>query len=117
MEADRSVSFQTDTVIVGIVIWFVLKEAGPATVKAEAGKPSTGNHSMRWSDVPKIFAYRNCTLSYVANVLIMIGFWGVVSFGTTYWVDEVGLTLAQDFVPAAASVPQAIKPRTSLWPG
>jgi len=34
-------------------------------------------------------------LSYIANVLIMVGFWGVVSFGTTYWVDEGGLTLEQ----------------------
>jgi cyanate permease len=25
----------------------------------------------------------------------MVGFWGVVSFGTTFWVDEGGLTLAQ----------------------
>jgi sugar phosphate permease len=25
----------------------------------------------------------------------MVGFWGVVSFGTTYWVNEGGLTLAQ----------------------
>jgi sugar phosphate permease len=50
---------------------------------------------MKWKDVPRIFAYRNCTLSFIANVLIMIGFWGMVSFGTTYWVDEGGLTLAQ----------------------
>ena len=50
---------------------------------------------MKWNDVPKIFSYRNCTLSYIANVLVMVGFWGVVSFGTTYWVDEGGLTLSQ----------------------
>jgi predicted MFS family arabinose efflux permease len=50
---------------------------------------------MKWKDVPKIFAYRNCTLSYIANVLIMVGFWGLVSFGTTYWATEGGLTLAQ----------------------
>jgi MFS family permease len=83
------------TVIVGIIIWFVLKEIRPVAVKTEEGKLSTSNHGMKWSDVPKIFAYRNCTLSYIANVLIMIGFWGVVSFGTTYWVNEGGLTLAQ----------------------
>jgi ACS family hexuronate transporter-like MFS transporter len=82
-------------VIVGIIIWFVLKETGPGGVKTYGGKPSMTGHAMKWSDVPKIFAYRNCTLSYVANVLIMIGFWGVVSFGTTYWVDEGGLTLVQ----------------------
>ena len=50
---------------------------------------------MKWADVPQIFRYRNCTLSYIANVLVMVGFWGVVSFGTTYWVNEGGLTLSQ----------------------
>jgi MFS transporter, ACS family, hexuronate transporter len=86
-------------VIVGIIIWFILKEAGPAKVEAGSGKPSEtqaiSNNTMKWKDVPKIFAYRNCTLSFIANVLVMIGFWGVVSFGTTYWVHEGGLTLAQ----------------------
>jgi ACS family hexuronate transporter-like MFS transporter len=82
-------------VIVGIIICVVLKETGPSGVKTESDKHSTAEPAMKWSDVPKIFAYRNCTLSYVANVLIMIGFWGVVSFGTTYWVDEGGLTLVQ----------------------
>jgi ACS family hexuronate transporter-like MFS transporter len=82
-------------VIVGIVIWFILKETGPAGAETDSDKPSIAGHTMKWSDVPKIFAYRNCTLSYVANVLIMIGFWGVVSFGTTYWVNEGGLTLVQ----------------------
>jgi MFS transporter, ACS family, hexuronate transporter len=83
------------TVVVGIIIWFILKESGSAAVKAKESRPKTDDPTMKWSDVPKIFAYRNCTLSYVANVLIMIGFWGVVSFGTTYWVHEGGLTLAQ----------------------
>jgi len=50
---------------------------------------------MKWTDVPEIFRCKNCTLSYIANVLVMVGFWGVVSFGTTYWVDEGGLTLSQ----------------------
>ena len=77
------------TVIVGLAIWFILKEAGP-----RAGEKS-GTHAMNWKDVPKIFTYRNCTLSFTANVLVMVGFWGVVSFGTTYWVNEGGLTLAQ----------------------
>jgi predicted MFS family arabinose efflux permease len=76
-------------VIVGIVIWFVLKDM--KSVPVEAKSEST----MKWRDVPKIFAYRNCTLSFIANVLVMVGFWGLVSFGTTYWVDEGGLTLAQ----------------------
>jgi predicted MFS family arabinose efflux permease len=80
------------TVIVGIVIWFVLKEIKPAAAEAQA---STSDNKMRWEDVPKIFAYRNCTISYFANVLIMVGFWGIVSFGTTYWVNEGGLTLEQ----------------------
>ncbi len=87
------------TVIVGILIWFVLKETGPvaagakrsATVEAQEGH----GESIKWKDVPMIFAYRNCTLSYIANVLVMVGFWGVVSFGTTYWVDEGGLNLEQ----------------------
>lgn len=87
------------TVIVGILVWFVLKEAGPANAGVRDGEPSAkqGVHegAMRWKDVPRIFAYRNCALSYIANVLVMVGFWGVVSFGTTYWVDEGGLTLAQ----------------------
>jgi len=82
------------TVIVGIIIGFVLKEIRPADgERSEA--PAVGNNAMKWQDVPKIFAYRNCTLSFVANVLVMVGFWGVVSFGTTYWVHEGGLTLAQ----------------------
>jgi MFS transporter, ACS family, hexuronate transporter len=76
------------TVIVGIIIWLVLKETGPME---GAQKPKT----MKWKDVPKIFAYRNCTLCYIGNVLMMVGFWGIVSFGTTYWVNEGGLTLAQ----------------------
>jgi MFS family permease len=87
------------TVIVGIMIWLILKELRPeATAQAGGGtllKEAAGEGTMRWSDVPKIFAYRNCTLSFIANVLVMVGFWGVVSFGTTYWVNEGGLTLAQ----------------------
>jgi predicted MFS family arabinose efflux permease len=72
-------------VIVGIVIWFVLKEVGPGSTPDKM--------AMKWKDVPRIFAYRNCTLSFIANILIMVGFWGLVSFGTTYWVNEGGLTL------------------------
>jgi len=87
------------TVIIGILIWFVLKEAKPVKVETGNGKAYekavAGDIAMKWKDVPKIFAYRNCTLSYIANVLVMIGFWSVISFGTTYWVDEGGLTLDQ----------------------
>jgi predicted MFS family arabinose efflux permease len=87
------------TVIIGVIIWFVLKEVKPAGVESENGKTSvkfaSGDTAMKWEDVPKIFSYWNCTLSYIANVLIMVGFWGVVSFGTTYWVNEGGLTLEQ----------------------
>jgi predicted MFS family arabinose efflux permease len=87
------------TVIVGIIIWFVLKETGSATVGTGDGKSSDtqpkSHSTIKWKDVPRIFAYRNCTLSYIANVLVMVGFWGVVSFGTTYWVREGGLTLEQ----------------------
>jgi ACS family hexuronate transporter-like MFS transporter len=85
------------TVIVGIIIWFVLKEVRPSAINAETGMPleAQANSTMKWTDVPRIFAYRNCTLSYIANVLIMVGFWGLVSFGTTYWATEGGLTLAQ----------------------
>lgn len=86
-------------VIIGIVIWFVLKESGPAAGGGQDATRVTGqpahDGAMKWADVPKIFQYRNCTLSYIANVLVMIGFWGVVSFGTTYWVNEGGLTLSQ----------------------
>jgi MFS family permease len=87
-------------VIVGIIIWFVLKEVRPAALATETSKPSSvqatsNSGAMKWKDVPKIFAYRNCSLSFAANVLVMVGFWGVVSFGTTYWVNEGGLTLAQ----------------------
>jgi predicted MFS family arabinose efflux permease len=87
------------TVIIGILIWFVLKEVKPADIKAGKDKasqePASGSEVMKWRDVPKIFTYRNCTLSYIGNVLVMIGFWGVVSFGTAYWVNEGGLTLGQ----------------------
>jgi predicted MFS family arabinose efflux permease len=86
------------TVIVGIIIWFVLKEVRPAEAEAEDRRPlekQANDTAFQWKDVPKIFAYRNCTLSFIANVLIMVGFWGVVSFGTTYWVNEGGLTLEQ----------------------
>ncbi len=87
------------TVIIGILIWIVLKETKPGEMKAGGEKASQesadGDTAMKWKDVPKIFAYRNCTLSYIANVLVMVGFWGVVSFGTTYWVNEGGLTLEQ----------------------
>lgn len=87
------------TVIVGIIIWFVLKDSGPAAAGARVEDTAAGpvghGGTMKWADLPKIFAYRNCTLSYIANVLVMVGFWGVVSFGTTYWVDEGGLTLSQ----------------------
>ncbi len=86
-------------VIVGIIIWFVLKELRPPAVEDTGGGSSetraAAESGMRWEDVPKIFAYRNCTLSYIANVLVMVGFWGVVSFGTTYWAGEGGLTLSQ----------------------
>jgi predicted MFS family arabinose efflux permease len=82
------------TVIVGIIIWFILKEVKPAA-QGQDGKPAESHAAMKWRDVPKIFAYRNCTLSYIANVLVMMGFWGVVSFGTTYWVNEGGLSLSQ----------------------
>jgi MFS transporter, ACS family, hexuronate transporter len=87
------------TIIVGIIIWFVLKEAVPAADESQncgiSSPQSISNETMKWKDVPGIFTYRNCTLSFVANVLVMVGFWGVVSFGTTYWVKEGGLTLAQ----------------------
>jgi predicted MFS family arabinose efflux permease len=87
------------TVIVGLIIWFILKEARPVELENGTGSVrhprAVNQHSMQWKDVPKIFAYRNCTLSYIANVLIMIGFWGLVSFGTTYWVNEGGLTMIQ----------------------
>ena len=87
------------TVIIGILIWVVLKEVKPGGMKVGEEKASqetaAGDTTMKWKDVPKIFAYRNCTLSYIANVLVMVGFWGVVSFGTTYWVNEGGLTLKQ----------------------
>ena len=86
-------------VAVGIIIWFVLKEIRPAGVETGNGGASgiqaISDDAMKWKDVPRIFAYRNCTLSYIANVLVMVGFWGVVSFGTTYWADEGGLTLSQ----------------------
>ncbi len=85
------------TVIIGIIIWFLLKEVRQAKVETGTGKnfdtPPVSDSAMKWRDVPKIFAYRNCTLSYIANVLIMIGFWGIVSFGTAYWVNEGGLSL------------------------
>lgn len=83
------------TIIIGILIWIFLKEvklSGNGHVIEGAVPAGT---AMKWKDVPKIFTYRNCTLSYIANVLIMIGFWGVVSFGTTYWVNEGGLSLEQ----------------------
>jgi predicted MFS family arabinose efflux permease len=87
------------TVILAILIWIVLKEVKPAGTKAGKEKasqePAGDDASMKWKDVPKIFAYRNCTLSYIANILVMVGFWGVISFGTTYWVNEGGLTLEQ----------------------
>jgi len=86
------------TVIIGIIIWFVLKEVKPGEATAGDSKASeapTVNNTMKWKDVPRIFTYRNCVLSYIANVLVMVGFWGVVSFGTTYWVNEGGLTLKQ----------------------
>ena len=87
------------TVLVGIAIWFVMKEsaqaAGEVPHTAHGTRQVAHEGAMKWSDVPKIFAYRNCTLSYIANVLVMVGFWGVVSFGTTYWVNEGGLSLSQ----------------------
>jgi ACS family hexuronate transporter-like MFS transporter len=87
------------TVIVGAIIWFVLREVRQAELQDGNGRPSaphsTSESAMKWKDVPRIFTYRNATLSYIANVLIMLGFWGVVSFGTTYWVHEGGLTLDQ----------------------
>jgi predicted MFS family arabinose efflux permease len=87
------------TVILGIIIWFVLKEkvhsATGGSNSDPAETPSLKDKSMRWKDVPRIFTYKNCTLSYIANVLIMVGLWGVVSFGTTYWVNEGGLTIEQ----------------------
>ena len=86
------------TVIVGIIIWFVLKEVKPVEATAGDSKAPEGptvDNTMKWKDVPRIFAYRNCVLSYISNVLAMVGFWGVVSFGTTYWVNEGGLTLEQ----------------------
>jgi predicted MFS family arabinose efflux permease len=87
------------TVIVGILIWFVLKEVKPGAaaggIDGQLNKSSGQTSAMKWSDVPGIFSYRNCSLSFIANVLVMVGFWGLVSFGTTYWVNEGGLTLGQ----------------------
>ncbi len=83
------------TVMVGVAIWFVLKEVVPTSEVLPNAGPVKAESTMKWSDLPKIFAYRNCTLSFIANILVMVGFWGVVSFGTTYWVDEGGLTLSQ----------------------
>jgi MFS transporter, ACS family, hexuronate transporter len=80
------------TIIVGIFIWIVLKEIRPAT---EEGQGSAIEGTMQWKVVAQIFTYRNCKISYLANVLVMSGFWGIVSFGTTYWVNEGGLTFRQ----------------------
>jgi predicted MFS family arabinose efflux permease len=95
------------TVILGIIIWFVLKEKVHSVTGASktnpSETPSLKENSMQWKDVPRIFTYKNCTLSYIANVLIMVGLWGVVSFGTTYWVDEGGLTLEQTGYMTSAS--------------
>lgn len=95
------------TVILGIIIWFVLKEKGQAvTGGSKSDAVSTlplKNDSMRWKDVPRIFTYKNCTLSYIANVLIMVGLWGIVSFGTTYWVNEGGLTIEETGYMTSAS--------------
>jgi ACS family hexuronate transporter-like MFS transporter len=86
-------------VIVRILIWIVLKEVKPGAAEVGSGmSPEThavSHAAMRWKDIPEILSYRNCTLSYIANVLIIVGFWGVVSFGTTYWVNEGRLTLGQ----------------------
>lgn len=83
------------TVLIGIAIWLILKETLPPDMNPASQSLPASEAAMRWSDLPKIFSYRNCTLSFIANVLIMIGFWGLVSFGTTYWVNEGGLTLSQ----------------------
>jgi MFS transporter, ACS family, hexuronate transporter len=86
------------TVLVGMAVWFILKEVPRPEIKPAEGVPergAAGEGAISWKDVPKIFSYRNCTLSFIANVLVMVGFWGVVSFGTTYWVNEGGLTLEQ----------------------
>jgi predicted MFS family arabinose efflux permease len=95
------------TVIVGILIWIVLKEVRSVAAPTADGKPSdiqASSHStIKWKDVPRIFTHRNCTLSYIANVLVMVGFWGVVSFGTTFWVKEGGLTLEQTVDMSAIS--------------
>jgi ACS family hexuronate transporter-like MFS transporter len=86
-------------VIIGLIIWFVLKET--KTSETGIGKTRSwesqevSDNAMQWKDVPMIFTYRNCTLSYTANVLVMVGLWGVVSFGTTFWVNEGGLTIEQ----------------------
>jgi len=92
------------TVIVGIIIWSIMREVTPEELK-EAADPGTEavSDTMRWKDVPKVFTYRNCTLSFIANVLVMIGFWGVVSFGTTYWVNEGGLSLSRTGFMSSAS--------------
>jgi MFS transporter, ACS family, hexuronate transporter len=86
-------------VIIGIIIWFVLKEVNPGAMQAQnADSPESRPVSegvMKWKDVPRIFAYRNCSLSFIANVLVMVGFWGLVTFGTTYWVNEGGLSLSK----------------------
>jgi len=59
------------TVILGIIIWFGLKEkVHPATGGLKASPmetPPIKDNNMRWKDVPRIFTYRNCTLSYIAN--------------------------------------------------
>lgn len=83
------------TIVVGVAIWLILKETTPFAAEVPEGKIPETESTMKWSDLPRIFAYRNCTLSFIANVLVMVGFWGVVSFGTTYWVDEGGLSLSQ----------------------
>ncbi len=95
------------TVILGILIWLTLKEkvqiaSGDSKSHSEEIQPNKES-SMQWKDVPRIFTYRNCTLSYIANVLIMVGLWGVVSFGTTYWVNEGGLTIEQTGYMTSAS--------------
>jgi MFS family permease len=95
------------TVILGIIIWFVLKENAQSLTGEGIADPSVTlplkDDSMRWRDVPRIFTYKNCTLSYIANVLIMVGLWGVVSFGTTYWVNEGGLTIEETGYMTSAS--------------
>ncbi|HVI42275.1 MAG TPA: MFS transporter, partial [Anaerovoracaceae bacterium] len=76
--------------IVGIVIWVVVKEVKPEEVAMQ--QQDTTSQKMSGKDLIALLKNRNILLCVVMNILNNAAWWGLLSYAPIYWVYDGGLT-------------------------